>query len=123
MDEKGGVTFFRRSFFCPKSAKNIVGEPFCVSERFWYQKFLDNRGIAILSNFFVSHRQKSFWRKPVCVSESFWFQNLLDKKGITILSIVFVSQCRKICGEASNDSKKLRHTKNFCIKGEFHDFP
>ena len=28
---------------------------------FWYQKFLDNRGITILPNFFVSHRQKSSW--------------------------------------------------------------
>ena len=38
-----------------------MGEPFCVSEIFWYQKFLDNRGITILSNYFVSHRQKSLW--------------------------------------------------------------
>ena len=42
---------------------------------------------------------------------------------MTILSFVFVSQCQKICGEASNDSKKLGHPKNLCIMGEFHDFP
>ena len=62
-------------------------------------------------------------REPVCVSELFWFQNLLDNRGITILSIVFVSQCRKFCGEPSNDSKKLGHPKILCIIGESHDFP
>ena len=72
--------FFPSKFFGPKSPKAIVGEPFCVSEMFWYQKFLDNRSI-------------------------------------TILSFVFVSQCQKICGEASNDSKKLGHPKKFMHNG------
>ena len=63
MDKKGGVTFFRRSFF-PNRTKNIVGEPFCVSEMFWYQNILDNRGITILSIFFVWHRQESSRAKP-----------------------------------------------------------
>ena len=49
---------FPSNFVCPKSPKNIVGEPFFLSEIFWYQKFFDNRGITILSNFFVSHCQK-----------------------------------------------------------------
>ena len=75
MDKRGRVSSFSLEvFFCPKSPKNIIGEPFRVSELFWYQKFLDNRGF-------------------------------------TILSFVFVSQCRKICGAASNDSKKLGHPK------------
>ena len=122
MDKEGGVTFFCW-LFCPKSPKNIVGEPFCVSEMFWYQKFLDIWSITILSNFFVSHHQKSSWRKPVCVSDVFWFQNMSDYRGITTLSIVVVSQCRKCCGEPSNGSKKLGQPRFLCIIGEFHDFP
>ena len=53
---------FSVEVFLSQVAENIVGEPFCVSEMFWYQKFLDNRGITILSIFFVSHRQKSSWK-------------------------------------------------------------
>ena len=60
MDRKG-VSRFSVEVFLSQVAENIVGEPFCVSEMFWYQKFLDNRGITILPNFFVSHRQKSSW--------------------------------------------------------------
>ena len=60
MDKKG-VSRFSVEIFLSQVAKNIVGEPFCVSEMFWYQNFLDNRGSTILPNFFVSHRQKSSW--------------------------------------------------------------
>ena len=57
MDKRGRVSSFSLEvFFCPKSPKNIVGEPFCVSELFWFQNFLDNRVITILLIFFVSHR-------------------------------------------------------------------
>ena len=53
------MSLFPSKFFCPKSPKNIVGEPFFVSEMFWYQKFVDNRGITILSFVFVSQCQKN----------------------------------------------------------------
>ena len=55
------MSSFSVEVFLSKVAENIVGEPFCVSQMFWYQKFLDNRGITILSKYFVSHRQKSSW--------------------------------------------------------------
>ena len=53
---------FSVEVFLSQVAQNIVGEPFCVSEMFRYQKVLDNRGITILPIFFVSHRQKSSWK-------------------------------------------------------------
>ena len=56
MDKRGGCDVFPSKFFCPKMPKNIVGEPFCVSEKFWYEKVLDNRSITIFLIFFVSHR-------------------------------------------------------------------
>ena len=57
MDMKG-VSCISVEIFCPKSSKDIVGEPFLVSDLFWYQIFLDNRGITILSIVFVSRSQK-----------------------------------------------------------------
>ena len=45
-------------FFCLTSLKIIVSEPVCVSELFWYQNVLDNRGITILSILFVSQYRK-----------------------------------------------------------------
>ena len=53
------VSRFSVEMFCPKSPKDIVDKPLCVSEMFWYQNFLDNRGITILSNFFLSHIAKN----------------------------------------------------------------
>ena len=66
-----------------------MGEPFCVSEMFWYQKFLDNRGITILSNYFVSHCQKSSWA----------IRSVFHKySGIKLFWIIGVSQfCRLLC--------------------------
>ena len=60
MDKKR-VSRLSVEVFLSQVAENIVGEPFCVSEMVWYLKFLDNRGITILPNFFVLHRQKSSW--------------------------------------------------------------
>ena len=110
-----GCHVFPSKSFCPKLPKNIVRAPSCVSKLFWYQKSSDNRSIASLSSFFVSHRQESSRANP-SVSEIFLFQNVLDNGGITVLSIVFVSQCRKICGDPSNDSKNLGHPKKFYAK-------
>ena len=87
MDKKGDITFFRWRFLS-QVTENIVGEPFCVSEMFWYQKFLDNRGITFLPIFFCLTSPKIIVEEPFCVSELLWFQSLLDNRGITILSIV-----------------------------------
>ena len=57
MDKKG-VSRFSVEVFLSQVAEDIVGEPFCVSEMFWYQKFLDKRGITILPNF-LSHIAKN----------------------------------------------------------------
>ena len=114
---------FSVEVFWSQIAEKIVGESFCLSEIFWYQKFFDNRLITILSTFFCLTSPKIIVGEPVCVSELFWFQIFLDNRVITFLLIVFVAQCRKICGEPSNDSKKLGHPKVLCIIGESHDVP
>ena len=65
------VSRFCRIFFLT-SPKVIVSELFCVSELFWYQKFLDNKGITILLVVFVSECG-NFCGKPF---------NDLDKLGL-----------------------------------------
>ena len=66
-----------------------MGEPFCVSERFWYQKFLDNWGITILSNYFVSRCQKSS-RANRSVFHKY--------SGIKLFLIIGISRfCRLLC--------------------------
>ena len=63
-------------FFCLTSPKIIAGEPVCVSELFSFQKFMDNRGITILSIVFVSQYQKTCG-EPSIDSKSFGHPNNL----------------------------------------------
>ena len=61
--------------------KNFVGEPFGVSENFWYRKtlWIGGRGGSITifwQKFFVSQRRK-IHREPFCVSENFWYRKIL----------------------------------------------
>ena len=57
-------------FFCLTSPKIVVGEPFCVSEIFWNQNVLDNRGITIMSNV-QSHKTENFVGERFRLSEKF----------------------------------------------------
>ena len=83
-----------------------MGEPFCVSEMFWYQKFLDNRGITISSTYFVSHRQKSSWAN----------RSVFQKySGIRLFWIIGVSRfCRLFL---SHNAEKFRRGTPVFRKG------
>ena len=81
--------------FLSQVAENIVGEPFCVSEVFWYQKFLDIRGTTILPTSFCLTSPKIIVGEPFCVSQLYWYQNVLDNRGTTILSIVLSHNAEK----------------------------
>ena len=121
MDKKGGVTFFRRSFYPQIAQKSSWANP-SVFQNYSGFKIFWIIGSSQFCQFFCLTSPKIIVSEPVCVSELFWYQNVLENRGITILSIVFFSQCRKICGEPSNDSKKLGHPKKLCTKEEFNDF-
>ena len=74
---------------------------------------MNKKGVSRFSvEVFSSQIAEKYRGRPFCVSEMFCYQKFIDNRGITILSFVFVSQCQKICGAASNDSKKLGHPKN-----------
>ena len=55
-----GYHDFPSKLFCLTIPKNFVGEPFGVSENFWYRKILCFRGLChdFLSKFFVSQYRK-----------------------------------------------------------------
>ena len=68
MDKRGrteGVSRYSVKSFCLTVPKNFVGEPFCVSQSFWYRNKLWIRGGGrkeyhdILSNLFVSQYRKT----------------------------------------------------------------
>ena len=44
MDKRGEYQDFPSKIFCPTVPKISVGEPFCVSQNFWYRKILWIRG-------------------------------------------------------------------------------
>jgi len=70
---KGGITFFRRKFFV-SVPKNIVGEPFCVSENLGFRKILCIIGgyHDFPSKIFSLTVPKNFVGEPFCVTENFW---------------------------------------------------
>ena len=72
------------------------------------------------SKIFCHTTPKNIAGEPFCFRR-LCFQNFLDNRGITSLWIVFVSECRKICGQPVNDSKKLEHPKLLCKIGDFHE--
>ena len=41
---EGVIHFFRSKTFCPTEPKKIEGEPFFVSQKFWYQKIFGEKG-------------------------------------------------------------------------------
>ena len=122
MEKKGGVTFFRRSFFAPNRQKtswaNLSAFQKCSCIKSFYII-----GESQFCQFFCLTSPKIIAGEPVCVSELFLFRNFLDDRAITILSVVFVSQYQKTCGEPSIDSKSLEHPNNLCIIEEILGFP
>ena len=70
IDEKGGITFFRRNFLSHRTeTKSFVKEPFCFPEIFWYQKnFMDKRGLNTIfsQKFFCLTVPRSFVGEPFC---------------------------------------------------------
>ena len=75
MDKRGGEhQDFPSKIFCLTVPKNLVGEPFCVSQNFGQRKSLWIRGrgeggsIKIFRRLFLSHRAEKFVKKPFSLS-------------------------------------------------------
>ena len=134
--EEGGCDIFPSKFFCPKSPKNIVGEPFCVSEMFWYRNVFFSqffaRKFVVREKFMEKKGGVTFFRRessndskklgdPVfqkILHEIFWMI------GVSRFSVeeLLVSQYRKICGAASNvGTQKIYESWRtlFCLSEKF----
>ena len=64
MDEKWGVTYFRRKIFASHRQKTSWANLSVFQKCSGRKKFLDKRRITILSIFFVSYRRKTSWANP-----------------------------------------------------------
>ena len=59
---EGGYRDFLSIVFCLTVPKDIVGEPFCVSEKFWHRKLLNKRGQARFVDCILCHGTKTFFK-------------------------------------------------------------
>ena len=79
-----GYHDFPSKLFCLTLPKNFVGEPFGVSENFWYRKILCFRGLChdFLSNFFLSHSTEKFrWGTHRCIRKFRVAKNFMHQRG------------------------------------------
>ena len=94
MDKRGEYQDFPPKTFCPTVPKISVGEPFCVSQKFWYRKNLWIRGgeegeegeegenITIFCpEIFCPTVPKISVGEPFCVSQNFWYRKNLWIRG------------------------------------------
>ena len=89
----GEFHVFPRKTFSLTVPKNLVGERFCLSEKFQYGKSLWIRsGCHVFPSMFLCRKTpKNIVGEHFCVSEMFWYQKILDNRVITILPYFFVS--------------------------------
>ena len=100
---RGGYHAFPSKLFCLTVPKNFVGEPFGVSEYFWYRKILCIRGgreggSQLLLKSFCLTVPKNIVGEPFSVSLISGIEKVYASEGyVTIFCRkFFVSQCRKI---------------------------
>ena len=129
----GIFTIFCRKFFCLTVPKIFIGEPFHVSPKFWYRKFLWVRGeggnITIFGhNFFSLTVPKVFVGEPFSVSLISGMEKLYAYEvNFTIFYRNFLSySTEKLCRGTHPCFTKLLVSKSFMDKRggrEYHDFP
>ena len=90
--------------FCLTEPKNIVEQPFCVAENFWYRKMSRRRerergGHHDFPSKICCLTVPSNFVGETCVSENFWYRKMLrirERGGITTFHRnIVVSQYRK----------------------------
>ena len=92
--QKMGYHDFPSKIFGLKVPKKVLGEPFCISKKFFYQKFLciGGGGHHSFAESFLSHSAEKFRGNPYGVSEIFGYRKILcTRRGITIFCRRFLS--------------------------------
>ena len=126
MDEKEGITFFRRKFLVSQCQKISWACPKCCRKFRVSKNFMHTRGYHVFpSKFFLSHSAENIRGHPFDVSE-----NLEYRKKLCIIGGItsfrrkfFVSQCRKISWASLQCFRKFGVSKNFMQTRGYHVFP
>ena len=74
-------------FFCLTVPKNLVGEPFCFSVMFWYQKKFWTLGVSFFSKNFCFIRPKKLVGNPSMFQKVSGMGNFMDKSGGPLFTI------------------------------------
>ena len=120
MNEKGGITFFRREFFVSQCRKISWASLQCFRKFGVPKNFMHTRGYDVFPSKIFGLSARKFRGHPFNVSENLGYRKFLCIiGGITIFRREFlVSQCRKkFRGHPFNASENLRYRKSLCILG------
>ena len=120
---------FPSKFYSLRVPQNFVGEPFCVSEKFWFGKGIRKKGEHhdFLTTIFCLTYQKKLVGEQFCVSQKVWYEKNMSKRGggvgVTVLRRkFFVSQCRKSLWGTIKCFKNFGVWKSFMHYRGCHDF-
>ena len=116
MDEKGGITFFRRNFLVSQCQKISWASPKCFRKFRVSKNFMHTRGYHVFpSKFFLSHSAENIRGHPFDVSENLGYRKILCIIGgiTSFRRNFFVSQCRKIPWASLQCFRKFGVSKNF----------
>ena len=126
MDEKGGITFFRRKFLVSQCQKISWACPKCFRKIRVSKNFMHTRGYHVFpSKFFLSHSAENIRGHPFDVSENLGYRKILCIIGgiTSFRRNFFVSQCRKILWASLQCFRKFGVSKNFMHTRGYHVFP
>ena len=116
------------------STKTLVGEAFCVLEKFCYRKTLwvtRRKALGGVSRFPVknlfSQCPKNFEEEPFCVLENFWYQKLIwirSEKGVSrfFVKSLLSHSAVKIRRRSHLFFWKTLVSKKLCLRGEYKVF-
>ena len=125
MDKKGGgreCHNFPLKICCLTVPENFVGEPFCVSENFWYRKILwirrgERGSVPIFHKNFLSHSTGKLRKGTLlCLTKFRVSKNFLHEGGRTIFCRVCLTVPKNFVREPFYVSEKFWYRKIFWIK-------
>ena len=127
---------FRSNCFCLTVPKNFVGEPFCVSQNFWYRKILwirEGEGRGKYHDFLSKILSHSV-EEPFCVCRGTLLcfrkflvsKNVKDNRGGGYHDFPSKLFCLTVPNHFVDDlfclSESFGYRKILCLRREYHDF-
>ena len=118
MDEKGGITFFRRKFFVSQCQKSSWASLKCFRKFRVSKNFMHTRGYHVFPSKIFCLSAENFCRGILYCCNNFGYRKSLDKGGgITIFRRFCLTVLKYFIGEHFGASEKFFHRKFSCIGG------